>query len=479
MRRRTFLASASALLASPVVSTATGAPATAYGPLGHVGLDGTTDAVVDDSTAYVAVQDGMATVDISDPAEPRVLAERRGLLADAEDGPLEQIQDVAIDGDRLIAAGPANPNPGAVNGLVVFDVSDPGVPEQVAVHRTDFSIHNLDAADGVAYLTGNNGADNPLVAVDLTTEEPTELGRWSLFDADDAWSTVPGSLRTLHDVTVHDGRAYLAYWDAGTWIVDVSDPTDISLVSRVRGESIATLTDDEGPSGAAAYVQLPGNDHYVDVDEDASLLAVGAEAWDLPNDDIEGGPGGIELFDISDPTDPVPRGFIEPPETADASFGGEWVTSHNFDIADGRLYSSWYVGGVTVHDVSDPTSPRKLAHWQDRDTAEFFTAQRVDGKPYFVGSSFGGGSAGSTVAGAIYTFPTVESDDPVPTETTTERPPTTTTQAPTTTTTTTTTEPPATTTASGDGPGFGPLSTLAALLAGGYYAQRRRGDDEQ
>jgi len=60
-----------------------------YAPLSHVGLVGAKEAVVGGGrTAYLAVTDGYAAVDVSDPARPVVVAERRGLLADREGGPL-------------------------------------------------------------------------------------------------------------------------------------------------------------------------------------------------------------------------------------------------------------------------------------------------------------------------------------------------------------------------------------------------------
>jgi len=505
MRRRSFLASSAALLGT----TALQRTSTAHEPfttLGFGDVPGTHDAVVEGTTVYVAANDGFATVDVSDPTEPTVLADERNLLSDVEDGPLGQIFDVAVEDDRLVVAGPANPQLGALQGFGVYDVSDPAAPERTGVHTTEFPIHNLDIADGIAYLTGNNGADNPLVAVDVTGT-PAEVGRWSLVDHDGAWRDVPGQFRTLHDIWAQDGRAYLAHWDAGTWVVDVSDPAAITMVSKVRGRTPAELTD--GGVDSREFIRLPGNDHYVSTDEDATLLGVGAEAWSIPGGDEDGGPGGIELYDISTPTDPERLARIDPPPTEDTTFSGEWTTSHNFDIVGDRLYSSWYRGGVRVHDLSDPSDPEQLAAWQARDTAEFFTAKKVDDEPVFVGSSTRGGSGGQTMNSGIYTFPGVDdqgsplveahslNDGAVETTTTTAETTTTdsseattrTTAVPTTETslaettaadaptsgatpTDPTTGEPATT-EDGNGPGFGVPAALAGLL-GGWYAHRRR-----
>ena len=508
MRRRRYLATTGALLASPLVGRAQGGTDTettqaeAFEPLGAVEIAGTMDAVPgpDGDVAYVATTDGFATVDVSDPTDPTVLTNPRGLLEDEPGGPLQQIYDVKVDGDRLAVAGPAN----AVSeftGFVLYDVSDPANPEQVAFYETGHPIHNFAFEDGVAYLSGNDQIRNPLVAVDCSDADPEEAGRWSLLDYDSAWADVDFFLRYLHDVYVQDGTAYLAHWDAGTWIVDVSDPASMSAVSRVRGRSAETLSEMSRTEAGSEYTETPGNDHYVAVDETANVLAVGAEAWDIEDTEQIGGPGGIELYDISTPSEPSQLATIEAPETSDRKTSGTWTTSHNFDLADGRLYASWYRGGVSVHDLSDPAAPEELVFWEDRDRASFFTAMATD--DCVIASSISSQPRADTTAG-LFTFPIPTEDTETvverptpdsPTETTTAADPpasTTTTDVPSTVTTVsaplsedTTTRSATDTTAettpsgSGSGPGFGMVSALTGLAAGGWYALRQRRDDSE
>ncbi len=71
----------------------------------------------------------------------------------------------------------------------------------------------------------------------------------------------------------------LGVWDGGTWVVDVSDPSDISLVSKVRGRPPEDLAAIEDPGTERS--EPPGNDHFVTVNEDASLLGVGGESGTL------------------------------------------------------------------------------------------------------------------------------------------------------------------------------------------------------
>jgi hypothetical protein len=399
MRRREFLGGIVGAIGLSSVGTATGHPGP-YRPLGSVPVENAAEAVPgpDGEYAYVAAMNGFAVVDVAIPSDPQVVAERRELLGDRETGPLRGLQDAKVEGDRLIVAGPADPIAGDVlQGMLVYDVSDPTEPERVAVFETDYPIHNCDLRDGVAYLTGNDRADNPLVTVDVSGEEPTELGRWSIPAYESAWRETPSNLRTVHDVWVGDERAYLAQWDAGTWIVDVSDPADPSFVGRVGGRSREELADVPDEEVRAQTLRKPGNHHFSMPNEDGSLLGINKEAWAV---DGRGTPGELELWDVSDLGDPTRLSSIEPPPSPDPSVGGTWTTSHNFDIVGDRLFSSWYQGGVKIHDISDPANPEEIAWWRAPGEAAFWTARLVTDR-FFLASS-AGQLEGSR--GALYTF---------------------------------------------------------------------------
>ena len=421
MRRRTLLRSLALAGAAGTVGTAGAHPLptddgstpattpTAGGPLGTLELAGARELVTspDGHTAYVATGEGIALVDLVSPSAPRLLAERTDLLADSADGPMQVVQDLAVAEDRLLVAGPAHPAEGA-SGVVVFDVSDRENPRRTAAVELDTQIHNCDFDGRYAYVTANGREANPLVVVDTDTGD--EVGAWSLLDADKRWAEVHPALRPLHDVWVQGDYAYLAYWDAGTWILDVSDPADVSLVSRVRGRDRATLAAVDDPS--TERTEPPGNDHFVTVDEAAELLAVGGESWDRDDDDT-GGPSGIELFDISDPTAPESLATIDPPPSSDPTPGGVLTTAHNFELTGGRCYSAWYNGGVRVHDVREPSRPREIFRWRDAATTSFWTAQR--GAGCFVASNTTA-LGGEGVTPGVYTFPDPAVDAPARTQ---------------------------------------------------------------
>ncbi|AGB37913.1 LVIVD repeat-containing protein [Natronococcus occultus] len=404
MHRRALLrAGASCPLAIAATTTGTATDREdAFGPLGRVAVDGAAEAVVGDDgdTAYLAATDGFATVDISDPAEPRVLTEQRGLEADGQR--LIEVLDVAVDGDRLAVVGPANVQSEDVfHGIVVYDVSDPAAPERATdPYETGYHVHNCYLEDDRLFVVANAEDDHALVIFDIA-DDVEELGRWSLLEREPEWAELHWLARYAHDVSVRDGIAYLAHWNPGTYLIDVEDPTDPTFVSHVRE------TDPERQlerSDEDARLGLPGNDHYAAVDETGDLLAVGREAWA-----VEGGepdaPGGIDLYGTSDPAAPEQFGSIDPPRADDETYGaGRWTTAHNFELRDDRLYSSWYRGGVRVHDVSDPADPVEIAAWSDRDETAFWTARVAKPGETFVASSTDL-LPNADLEGALYTFP--------------------------------------------------------------------------
>ena len=415
-----------------------------YEPLATLSLPGTKELVTsaDGAVGYVALTDGYATVDLSDPTAPTVLAERRGLLAGREDGPLRKVHDVAVNGDGLLVVGPANPVSGSLTAAVLVDVSDPANPTQRAVVQTDFPIHNGTLRDGYAYLTANGIPGNPLVIFAVgdsdSADDIREVGRWSLFDHDERWRDVPSAVRSLHDVWVADDIAYLAHWDAGTWLLDVSDPTAPEPLSHVGGVDIERLRSLDGPETRRESITSPGNSHYVATDAAGSVMAVGTETWAV-DEGATSGPSGIALYDCSDPAAPTHLASIDPPPSPDPSRSGYWTTAHNFGFSEDVLYSSWYQGGVKRHDVSDPADPHEVTWWRDPDATSFWTARAAVPGEYFVAADMSvSGVSGVASDATVYVFadrkgtqspppdPALTGGSPQPASATPGRPPTTT-----------------------------------------------------
>lgn len=437
MRRRTLLkAGAGALpLAAFVSTTASGRESTqeSFEPLDSLELDEGTEVYVEGDAAFVAAGDGLVVVDVSDPENISVLAEQRNLSIGGEE--IQRAWDLWYSNDRLALIAPVQGVPSGT-GFILFDVSDPSSPEIVTEFDTGYNTHNCCLADGMLYLTGNGLVREedgriPLVTYDVRSDEPEEVSRWSPRDYDQQWQTdVPLLQRVLHDVHVQDGIAYLSYWDAGTWILDVSDPANPEVLSRVGDYSLSDLSEIEPRSQESddEFTTPEGNAHHTMVNDDASLMAVGAEAWsvggdqnNLRTDGTSGGPGGIRLYDISDKTDPQQLSTIEAPETFNSTRPGWFTTAHNSHFAGDRLYTSWYYGGVKIYDVSDPENPEELAWWRKPREANMWSAYPGEPDEFFVATSYSQGAAEElrTQTPGLYTFPDRAGQQPDPPDLTT------------------------------------------------------------
>ncbi|AGB15766.1 PKD domain protein,LVIVD repeat protein [Halovivax ruber XH-70] len=359
--RRTVLRTAGSLAGAGVIgSTGTladrgGATTTdadaAADPIGYVDIPGTVaEGVVGDSgdVAYVAIDQGFVSVDISDPQNPTEIARRT-------DTGMSEILDVKEAGDRLIAVGPGNV--GSPSGMGYYDVSDPANPELIEWYETSYTIHNSFLTEDIAFLINNGTADIHLI--DVSTDSPSEITSWGI------------QASILHDIWYQDDILYMSYWDDGTVMLDVSSPSSPSMIGKVR----------DGSS------RSPNNDHYVTLNDDATILAIGKEQLNY-------NPLGVELWDVSDKTDTQFLAEIEPP-----SVGNE-RTSHNLDIQNGHMYTSFYDAGVYVHDISDPSSPEEVYSWRG-DGASFWTAEVAVPGEFFIGTD----EAVSGGNGRLYTFP--------------------------------------------------------------------------
>ncbi|WP_458188439.1 LVIVD repeat-containing protein [Haladaptatus sp. NG-WS-4] len=423
--RRTFLKSLSgSLLGMHVIGTATAGgrrgrrqettttQADGLRVAGRHPVDGAQEVVVQENYAYVAatgVREGdssgrfgaLVVVDFEDPTRPQTVA-RRELPSDEFRTP--NTLDAKVDGDVAGLANDANfPGPG---GVAFYDVKNPAKARQTSFYNANAGVHNFFIDGDLAYLVINepqyvdsNGdgevdqgrlfGNTGIEIVDISDPaRPARAGRWLL--RDDRPKFARAGINNSHDLFVQDDLAYVAYWDAGVVVLDVSDPSDVRVVSQFGAAPEATkqirpfdLGGDPGYIDTVfpnrRFNALPGNAHYVQPSPDGDLVYVGAETF-LDE------PGGIDIWDASNLDSPEMVGTIEAPGgRMDEGAGGVMLdpedpavlrrlsTSHNFDVTADTLYTSWYGGGVRVFDVGDPSSPSEVATYNAANSA-FWTA---------------------------------------------------------------------------------------------------------
>ena len=156
-----------------------------------------------------------------------------------------------------------------------------------------------------------------------------------------------------------DGIAYLGSWGGasscpalGVRVIDVHDPgapVPLGVVAAYRG-----TTAEHVAVTRFATPQFSGN-----------VLLAGIQRCSAGG----AGPGGLALWDVTDPSNPYELGFLSSGrngrgvhEFAVSQLGGRWyayLAVPNSETSDGR-------GDVRVVDISDPRQPVEVANWGAR-----------------------------------------------------------------------------------------------------------------
>jgi hypothetical protein len=299
----------------------------------------TSDLWPQNSFVYVGTHQAnqVRTYDVSDPTNP--------VHTDSQAFDARVVNDVKVseDGRWLVATreGAANRR----NGILLFSLADPAHPRLVSEYTETLTagVHNAFWVGTLVYVVNDGTSDMHIIDA-ANPEHPREVGRWGL----------PVEGRSLHDIWVQEGVAYLSYLGDGLVILDVGGagkggtPEKPALVSRIFYPG--------GPTHSA----FRWGDYVFAGDEDFSLQTT------VPNLPGLGGAvdprGPIHVIDVSDLERPKYVGVYEVPEAG----------AHNFWIQDGVLYIGYYQGGIRVVDVSGEL--RGNLYRQGREIAYFLPA---------------------------------------------------------------------------------------------------------
>jgi hypothetical protein len=309
--------------------------------------------------AYLAtLGDKLYTLDISDPANPRTVD---SMTLDAR-----VINDVMSTADGRWAVVTREGASSRRNGIVILSLEDPAHPRQVAeytetvtggVHST--YVYTQPRYGTHVYLTDD--ATGSMRVIDLNDPlRPREVARWQTA------STSAG--RTLHDIDVRDGLAYLSYWNDGLVVLDVGNgvkggtPTAPVLVSQFKynlDELYRNVEAEGGPGFIRGTHTAWRKGNYVFVgDEVFSARPLGVI---MPGLGLGKANGRLHVIDVSDMDNPREVAWFEPTD------GG----AHNIWIAGDTLYLGDYQGGLRVLDISGELRGDLMA--QDREIAHVHT----------------------------------------------------------------------------------------------------------
>lgn len=262
---------------------------------------------------------------------------------------------------------------GAFAGFGLWDVTDPANPQRLSLYEAPNTggSHEiwLQKVGNHAYVytaipfseisTSPDGGTTPGRAdfriVDVSDPtNPTDVGEWG------AWAELglfpfytdeDGVERAnfVHSVMGDGKKAYLSYWDLGTVILDVTDPTNPVFLGRTE-----FAANEEGNAHSSWLAR--GGNLLIQTDEDFDPS---------PSEGLETAWGYPRFFDISDPANPVLLATFKLPSTTQFPPPSEFEA---FSVHDpkvrGRLaYLSWYSEGVVVLNISRPANPRLVAQF--------------------------------------------------------------------------------------------------------------------
>ncbi len=284
--------------------------------------------------AYVGTfgHDWMMAFDVTDPTQP--------VLTDSVQVDARRINDVKIHPNNRIAIITREGASSRRNGIVLLDLADPAHPAIMSEYTETVTggVHNvwIRGEEELVYAAHNGTSSMHIIDIS-DPRTPREVGRWGL----------DKESKTLHDVIVQDGYAYLSYWDDGLIMLDVG-----------AGTHGGTPT---VPAFVSQFKYPIGNTHTAWRAGD--YLFVGDEIfpsdWD-PDQPIEAS-GFVHVIDYSDADNPREVARYEVPEAG----------AHNFWVEDDLLYVGYYQGGLRVVDVSGEL--RGDLYRQGRELAVFKT----------------------------------------------------------------------------------------------------------
>ncbi|WP_460747356.1 LVIVD repeat-containing protein [Nocardiopsis oceani] len=356
--------------------------------------------------------DGFVVHDISDPADPVVVAT---VLCPGGQG------DVSVSGDLLYfsvdypraseeCGAPSVPttDPDGFEGIRVFDISDKSDPEYVAAVDTDCGSHTntlVPGADGesdVVYVSSYSPAENfpncqpphdkiSIIEVPHDAPEAAAVVNEPVLFPDGGHSTTTG----CHDITAYPEKGIAAGACLGDGIMmDISDPLNPEVEERVQdpnfafwhsatftndaanvvftdelgGGSAPTCNEEVGPErGANAVYSLDrsGGDSELEFrsyyklprhqSETENCVAHNGSLIPVPGADFfvqAWYQGGVSVIDLTDPDEPVEVGYFDrgPVDPDELRTAGSWSAYYY----NGHVYSSDIEQGLDVLELTDP-----------------------------------------------------------------------------------------------------------------------------
>jgi hypothetical protein len=343
---------------------------------------------------------GVKVIDVSNPARPRQVA-TLGSYPNTSD---EDMQVITVDnaffhGDLLATGlqdcGLPGRAPGKT-GVDLWDVTDAARPShlgffdtgafgthEVSLTRQGARVFALAAVPFSEVTSGGTVGDFQLIEV-TDPRRPVRADDWGAGkDGHLAFGLAGAGLPPPFDCTPPPGqrplcrghfgavfdhsaspsadgrRAYLAYWDAGGIILDISNPNDVRMIGRT-----VYPANSEGDTHTA----MPNALGTVLITDDEDFSPTDLKAAGEPKEPGDTW-GFARIWNITDPARPREVADFATPHSL-TNKTDAFYSVHNVEIVGSTAYFSWYSDGLRVVDISDPARPHEIAFFRPKPTPD-------------------------------------------------------------------------------------------------------------
>ena len=326
--------------------------------VGHIDIDGGGMVDVEGNLAAIGHMGppyATSLVDISDPANPRVIARIKARAGTHSHKARICGNTLVINVEQYGGGGDGRA------GLALYDIVNPLAPKEIVFYSMGglstggSGVHRfqLDCSRKLIYASGSADGfqGNFTMIIDISDPaHPREVGRWWFPGQHRAGGEKPawsgGSIRTHHPLRMGN-RLYVSLWFGGFAILDISDITKPRLISHVNYHN-----GDSSPTHTALPVghKIMGKDWLIVFDEE-----------------LGGGdpPAFMRVFDISDEKQPKQVGKFQVSRDPSGKTGGRFGAHqpHEHVGRDNLVYGAWFSGGLRVIDISNPYLPQDVGHY--------------------------------------------------------------------------------------------------------------------
>lgn len=341
--------------------------------------DFNSDLAFEDGYAFQGNYDGVQIWDVRNPGRPRLASTIHcpGAQNDltVNDGILITSTDSVRNNDSCNSTGVPTSSVEygqATNweGLKIFDVRNPLQPRYLASVFTDCGSHTHTVLPErnrlLVYVNSYDintrkyeckGPHDKISVVEVPKANPAAaavVNEPVLFPdgGNDGTTGTRRATTGCHDITVYQALDLAAGACTGEGVLmDISDPVNPEVLSSIEDENFAFWH--------SATISHDGK-KVLFTDE----LGGGGQATCNPTVGPKRGADGI--YDITDPANPRFQSYFKIPRTQAAT---ENCVAHNGNLLPipGRdiMVQSWYQGGISIIDWTDPENIRELA-WHDR-----------------------------------------------------------------------------------------------------------------